>query len=50
MLTLWEITAGCCTEMTYKLHTREKVPNEALKEKGKALQRLWYKVNVSNIT
>jgi hypothetical protein len=44
----WEITAGCCTEVTHKLHTKEKVPNEALKEK--ALQGLWYKVNVSNIT
>jgi hypothetical protein len=35
MLTLWEITAGCCTEMTHKLSTKEKVPNEALKEKRK---------------
>jgi hypothetical protein len=36
--------------MTHKLRTKEKVPNEALKEKEKALQRLWYNVNVSNIT
>jgi hypothetical protein len=34
----------------HKLRTKEKVPNEALKKKEKALQGLWYKVNVRNIT
>jgi hypothetical protein len=33
-------------QATYK----RKIPNEALKEKAKALQGLWYKVNVSNFT
>jgi hypothetical protein len=39
MPTGWEITAGCCTEITNKLRTKEKVPNEALKEKGKGTTR-----------
>jgi hypothetical protein len=39
MSTWWEITVGCCTEMTHKLLTKEKVPNEALKEKGKDTTR-----------
>jgi hypothetical protein len=40
MSTLWEITAGCCTEMTHKLRTKEKVPNDALKEKGQGTRTL----------